>query len=121
MAEFMFSFWMLLKRDWTTYWRDRMKFGAMVFNTLIRTIFIGLLYLNFIPSRDVIASDPISFFRNVQSLVFLEVASTIMQSLYTVALNRIYFIIKFLDSDNFSINKLILKNIPIFHIYSPKY
>jgi hypothetical protein len=117
----MFSFWMLLKRDWVTYWRDRMKFGAMLLNTVMRFILIGLLYLNFIPSRDVIGSDPISYFRNIQSLAFNCVASTIMTSINTVALTRIYFIIKSLDNDNCSINKSTLKSMPIFHIYSQKY
>ncbi len=55
MAPFSFSLLMLMKRDWITFWRDMMKFGAITLNTIMRFILIGILYLDFIPPREDIA------------------------------------------------------------------
>lgn len=120
MASFLFSLWMLIKRDWTTYWRDIMKFGSMLLNTIMRFILIGVLYLNFIPERNIINIDPIKAFRAIQSLAFNCVASTIFISLYTVALSRKSSLTQYQPNANYFTNKLTLKNIQRYLIFFQK-
>jgi len=86
MAPFSFSLLMLMKRDWITFWRDMMKFGAITMNTVMRFVLIGILYLDFIPPREEIAQDPITSFIVIQSLAFNCIASTVFPALYSVAL-----------------------------------
>jgi hypothetical protein len=41
----------LLKRDWTCFWNDQMKFGAMIANALMKILLVGFLFMNEIPTR----------------------------------------------------------------------
>jgi hypothetical protein len=81
---------MLLKRDWTIFWRDKMKFGAMILNTIMRFLLIGILFRDSVPPKDEINSNPypVRDFIAIQSVAFNVVASTVMTALNTVALNR---------------------------------
>jgi hypothetical protein len=58
MPSFFFSFSMLIKRDWTIYWRDRMKFGVCLLNTIMRFLLVAIIFMNTIPKREEIAIAP---------------------------------------------------------------
>lgn len=90
MASFMFSFYMLLHRDWTIFWRDKMKFGSMILNTVMRFLLIGVMFRNTVPSKTAIDNNPtpVTDFIAIQSVAFNVVASTVMTALNTVALTR---------------------------------
>ena len=90
MSSFLFSFIMLFGRDWTDFWRNKMRFGATLLNTLTRFILIGFLFQDQVPTRESIALLPEILFLKSQSMGFLCITSTIMTSIYTVALSRIF-------------------------------
>ena len=50
-ASLLFSFKLLLIRDWTIFWRNPMKFGSVVLNTIMRFLLVGFLFMHMIPSR----------------------------------------------------------------------
>jgi hypothetical protein len=86
MASFWFSFYMLMKRDWTIFWRDRMKFGVCLLNTIMRFLLVAIIFMDAIPSREEILFAPSFAFIDIQSIAFNVVASTIMPSINIVAL-----------------------------------
>lgn len=67
-----------------------MKFGAMILNTIMRFLLIGILFMDSVPSREEINSNlsPVTDFITIQSVAFNVVASTVMTALNTVALTR---------------------------------
>ena len=84
---------MLLKRDWTIFWRDKMKFGTCLLNAFMRFLLTGILVLHSIPSREEIGLDPIPAFIAIQGLAFNYCAATVMPSLNVVALASKFFFI----------------------------
>lgn len=92
LASFFFSFLLLLKRDWRLFWRDRMKFGSTIINSITRFLLIAILFMNTIPERIYFVFDPVKIFIGVQGLAFLCVASTVMPAIFAVALVSISFI-----------------------------
>jgi hypothetical protein len=110
MASFGFSMSMLLKREWTTFKRDRMKFGAMILNTVMKFLLVGILFMDVVPSREAINADPVNMFRGIQSIAFLYVPATVMPSLNTVALTSIFLFMQFHWKENSFTSKPIPKN-----------
>ena len=114
-ASFWFSFLMLFKRDWTIFWRDRMKFGVCLMNTVMRFLLVGILFMDVIPDRSIISLFPVEAFIGIQGLAFNCVASTVMPSINVVVLARILCVIKFPTKDSCSISKMTQENIELYH------
>lgn len=96
MASFIVAFWLLLKREWWTYWRDKSKAGILVINILAIFCFVGLLFKDAIPSRSTINSDPIGIFFTIQSVAFICTAAVAVTALNSISLTSIDDLIKFL-------------------------
>jgi len=50
-ASFFFTFKMLFIRDWMNFWRNKMRFGASILNTITRILLIGYLFSDEVPTR----------------------------------------------------------------------
>lgn len=66
-----------------------MKFGAMILNTVMKFLLVGLLFMDTVPSKEVVNVDPVNMFRAIQYVAFLYVPATVMTALNTVALTSI--------------------------------
>lgn len=86
-ASFMFSLTMILKREWKTYLRDKMKFGIMIMSTILRFFFVGILFKDVVPSRELTNLNPIRALAEAQSVAFICIASTVNIAINTVALS----------------------------------
>ncbi len=51
MASFLVAFGVLLKREWSTYWRDRAKFGSVITTSIVRFLLIGVAFKGSVPSK----------------------------------------------------------------------
>ena len=114
MASFFYSFVLLMKRDWTIFWRDKMKFGTCLLNAIMRFLLAGLLFINTIPSREEIALNPVICFIGIQGFAFNCTASSIMPAINTVALASILWIIQFLLRGNFTSRRRIPRSTTLF-------
>ena len=117
MASFWYSFCMLLKRDWTIFWRDKMKFGTNLLNSLMKFLLAGLLFINAIPPREEIALNPLASFIGIQGFAFNCTTATVMPSINVVALASNWWVIKFRSRDSFTIRRQILRSTIPFLIF----
>jgi hypothetical protein len=89
MSSFLFSFKMIIRRDYLNIFRGGWKIKVIAMQTIMKILLLGFLYRNQIPSaEDLYASDnPSKLFIFAQTASFSSAAGNLMPALLSVALS----------------------------------